>query len=108
LREFQKNYLKNPSIIEGNSAMGTPETANVDAGIKVLQKMQDNTKYGAPRLEQALGKQGANQLLKDMYAAQRLGVKAIDAQKMMDRIIKGIKITGYVGGLGTGAYELLK
>jgi hypothetical protein len=108
LREFQKNYLKNPNIIEGNSAMGTPETANVDGGIKVLQKMQDNTKWGAPRLEQALGKEGANQLLKDMYAAQRLGVKAVDAQKLMDRIIKGLKITGYVSAVGGGAYEMLK
>jgi hypothetical protein len=108
LRDFQKNYLKNPSIIEGNSAMGTPETANVDRGIKVLQKMQDNTKYGAPRLEQALGKQGAYQLLKDMYAAQRLGAKAIDAQKLMTKIGNIAKWTGYTGGAIAGAAELLK
>jgi hypothetical protein len=108
LRDFQKGFLKNTGIIEGNAAAGTPETVNVDSGIKALQKLQDNTKFGAPRLEQALGKAGAQQLLKDMYAAQRLGVKAVNLQTLLGKTLRGLEIAGLVGGAGLGVYELAK
>ncbi len=48
LKELQVKVFKNPSIVQGNDVMGTPETVNVDSAVKTLQKMQDNTKYGAP------------------------------------------------------------
>jgi hypothetical protein len=108
LRDVQKGFLKNVNIVSGNAAEGTPEMINVDSAVKAIQKLQDNTKFGAPRLEQAFGKEGAAQLRNDIYAAQRLGVKAVDAQKLMDRIVKGLKIAGYVGGAGAAGYELVK
>ena len=45
--------------------------------MKGLQKLQDNTKYGTPRLEQALGKEGANGLLNELYEAQRRGSRLV-------------------------------
>lgn len=81
LKDVQKNIFQNPSIIHGDVRFGTPETVDVDAAINALKKLQFNTKYGAPRLEQALGKSGADELMNDLYAAQRAGVKALSKQR---------------------------
>ena len=81
--------------------MKTPETVNVDSAVKTLQKLQDNTKYGGSRLEQALGKEQAQALLNDLYSAQRQGVKAMTRQQWATRIAK------VVAGGGAG-YEILK
>jgi hypothetical protein len=97
--------FKNSNIVQGNEKFGTPETVNVDSAVKALQKLQDSDKYGASRLEQALGKDGANNLLNDMYAAQRAGVKALSRQQMAKRLAKYAFHTTEVGALG---YGLLK
>ena len=105
LRELQKKVLQNPNIVNGNAAAGTPETLNLDSAIKTLQKMQDDTKYGAPRLEQAIGsKTGAKQFLDDLYASQRRGVRAVDAQQFAKTLGKTL---GVGAGLAEG-YELLR
>ena len=99
LQDLDAKVFKNPNVIRGNTAKGTPETVNVDNAITQLQKLQDNTKYGAPRLEQALGEDGASKLLDDMYAAQRAGVKAMSRQQF------ALKVAKYVGagaGLAVG------
>jgi hypothetical protein len=99
LRDLQKSVFKNVNTVEGNVAAGTPETINVDSAIKSLQKLQDNTKFGAPRLEQALGKSGSKQFLNQMYAAQRAGQNAIPYQtaaKWLAGILGG---TGILEGL---------
>jgi hypothetical protein len=81
--------------------MGTPETINVDSAVKALQKLQDSRPYGGSRLEQALGKENANQLLKDIYSAQRAGASAA---KIRARIITALK----VAGVGYGVHEVLR
>ena len=88
LRDLESKVFKNPSVIEGNAAMGAPETVNVKAAVKALQKLQDSTEFGGPRLEQALGKEGANGLLKDMYAAQKAGVTAMTRQQFAIKLAK--------------------
>jgi hypothetical protein len=97
LRDFQKGFLKNPNILEGNVAHGTPETVNIDSAIKVLQRMQDNTKFGASRLSQALGSDGAKSLLDNLYAAQRSGNKAATLQKILEWV------AGATAATATGA-----
>jgi hypothetical protein len=103
LSDVETKVFKNPSIVQGNSAFGTSETVNVDSAIKQLQKLQDATKYGGSRLEQALGKEGAKQLLEKMYAAQRAGNEALSHQQVAKWI------AGIIGAGGaTAAYEALK
>lgn len=98
LTDLETKVFKNPDVLKGNSAMGTPETVNIDAAVKALQRLQDNDKFGSSRLEQALGKLGANQLLKDMYSAQRLGVRALSKQQFVRRLGYALGATG-LGGL---------
>jgi hypothetical protein len=101
LRDVESKVFKNPNIVQGNTAMGTPETINVDSAVKALQKLQDSRPYGGSRLEQALGKENANQLLKDIYSAQRAGASAA---KIRARIITALK----VAGVGYGVHEVLR
>jgi hypothetical protein len=108
LKDVQTKIFKNPSIVEGNVAHGTPETVNVDSAITALERLNANEKYGAPRLEQALGKQGAKELLDNLYSAQRNGVKAVDAQKLLGKIKTGVELTGLVTGGAAGLYGLFK
>jgi hypothetical protein len=109
LADLEAKVFKNTSVVSGNYAAGTPETVNVNSAVKALQKLQDTSKFGASRLEQALGKEGANSLLKDLYAAQRSGVKALSRQQMVIKIAKLVgKSLPYVGTAAVGAYELLK
>jgi hypothetical protein len=93
--------FKNTGVISGNKALGAEESVNVNQAVKELQKLQDNTKFGAPRLEQALGKEGAQAILKDMYAAQRSGIKAMTKQQWAVRAAK------VLGATGVG-YEVLR
>ncbi len=102
LTDLQAKVFKNPSVISGNVAHGTEETVNVDNAIKALQKLQDDDSYGAPRLEQALGKQGAKQLLDSLYDAQRQGVRAVRA-RWIAGIIGGAVATGAAGRKVLGA-----
>jgi len=107
LQELQTKVFKNPNIVQGNAALGTPETINVDSAVKALQRLQDNTKYGGSRLEQALGKANANGLLNDLYAAQRAGVKAARYQTIA-RWIVGISAVPAAGAVFGGAEKLLE
>lgn len=108
LQDLQTKVFKNSSIVEGNASMGTPETIKVDAAVKALQKLQDSTKYGGPRLEQALGKDAANALLKSLYDAQRLGEKAVTRQELLQKIVKVSKGIAIGGGALYGGWELLR
>ena len=105
LRDFQKGFLKNVNIVSGNAAAGTPETINLDSAVKAVQKLQDNTKYGAPRLEQALGKDGAKKFLEELYAAQRSGVKALKIQDFA-KIIGKYVLPEVVGGAIATSYAM--
>lgn len=105
LKELQAKVFKNTSVVEGNQASGSNETVNVNNAVKALQKLQDNNKYGTPRLEQALGKDGAADLLDNMYAAQRLGLKAVNKTTLAKSIVKNLwkPAAGLYGG-----YHILK
>ena len=86
LSDISNRVFKNPSIVEGDPAYGTPETVNVDSAIKALRKLQQ-TKYG-DRLVQGLGQEGADKLLGQMYSAQRSGVAAIHSRVIATRLAK--------------------
>jgi hypothetical protein len=92
LSDIRSRIFKNPSVVEGDVAHGTPETVNVDSTIKALKKLQ-NTKYG-DRVEQAFGKEGANQLFDKLYEAQRMGAHALKVQNVA-------KWIGKIVGAGT-------
>ena len=101
---MDRKVFKNPNIVKGNLKYETPETVNIDPAVKALQKMQDDTRFGGSRLEQALGEKGADALLKDLYKAQREGVHAIKAQQWAKMIVK----YGLLGAGATGlAHEAL-
>jgi hypothetical protein len=82
LTDVEKRVVKNPDIVQGNEAHGTPPTVDIDKAVKALQKLQDNEKYGGPRLEQAFGEDGAKKLLDKFYSAQRQGVHAMKMQQV--------------------------
>jgi len=92
LSDLETKVFKNPSIVGGNTAFGSKETVDVDKAIRQLQKLQDVSKYGGSRLEEALGKQGAGELLEKLYAAQRAGTTAVKYQQ----------IAKWIAGLGIG------
>jgi len=91
LTDVETKVFKNVNVIDP-----TTGDVNINAAVKQLQKLQDNTKYGGPRLEQAFGKD--NTLLADMKAANRLGIEAFKRQQLAK--ILG-KWAGRVLGLGT-------
>jgi hypothetical protein len=101
LKDLDAKVFKNPNIVRGNAAMGAEETINVDSAVKTLQKLSDSTKFGGSRLEQALGTEGAQALLKDMYAAQKEGITALSRQQLIGRFVK-------IAGLGGVGYEVLR
>ena len=103
LRDVEARVFKNPSVVKGNVKFKTPETVDVDAAIKTLQRLQDNEKYGAPRLEQALGKEGADGLLKDLYEAQRAGQTALKRQQFAKMVAKYV---GLSAGVAYGGHLL--
>jgi hypothetical protein len=89
-RELDAKTFKNPAVLSGDISLGTPEVLHIDEYVKVLQGMQDDhscrhedcskfihATHGAPRLEQAVGKEAAQKLLQDAYDAQRTGADTI-------------------------------
>lgn len=109
MRDLETKIFKNPSVVAGNASHGTAETVNVDRAVTALQKLQDSTEFGAPRLEQALGKQGAKDLLDNLYSAQRSGVKAVDAKQLLGKIAKYTAgATGVIGSTAYAVHELGK
>jgi hypothetical protein len=94
LTDVEKRVFKNVNVVDP-----TTGEVNVNAAVKELQKLQDNTKYGSPRLEQAFGK--GNTILEDMKAANRLGIKALNRQQLAKTLLKSLGVSG-VG------YEVLK
>jgi len=101
--ELKKRLFNNESVVSGNAAHGAEESINVDAAIREVEKLNKPSRYapeGSPtRLEQALGKDGAQQLLKGLYDAQKAGEKAVSARKMLEM---GLKLAGGLGAVGTG------
>jgi hypothetical protein len=94
--------LKNPDNISGNIEYGTPEFIHIDATVKALQRMQDDTSctregcstfvhaaHGTSHLEQALGKKGADDLLRLFYTTQRQEKAIIKNRRVARWVIAG-------------------
>lgn len=88
LKDVEAKVFKNPNVVIGNAKYGTNETVNVNSAIKAIQKLQDSAKYGGPRLEQAFGADGANNLLNNLYQAQRAGQKAVKVQDVAKWVLR--------------------
>jgi hypothetical protein len=101
LTDVEKRVFKNPDVVQGNDAHGTPESIDIDKAVKALQKLQDNEKYGGPRLEQAFGEDGAKTLLDKFYGAQRQGVHAMKMQKVARWIAAVAGAAGIAKGVST-------
>lgn len=95
--EVQAKVFNNPSIVSGNASIGVPEKINVNSAIKALEKLRSPDEYGNSRLVQAFGEKGADGLLKDLYAAQKIGAKALSTQQTAKLIAKWTA-GGIVGG----------
>lgn len=104
LSEVQGSVFDNEGVIKGNTAHGSPEVVNVDTAIRNLEKLNNKVKYGAPRLQEAFGANGADRLMKEMYAAQREGVKAMTVQKWT-KIVSKVLGYGAIAGLAGHAVE---
>jgi hypothetical protein len=101
MKELNEKFFKNPEIVSGNVKYGTKEHIDVDKAVIVLQRMMNDTSclhegcsvevhaaHGTSHLEQALGKDAADKLLQEMYAAQRLGKNAEKTQRRFLTIVK--------------------
>lgn len=104
LSDLQNNLRQ---VISGNTEQGAAESVNLNSLIKRLEKMDANTKYGASRLEQALGSRAnADKLLQDLYAAKQAGQSAMKIQKVAKTIGKYIAY-GTLIGMGAHAVHSL-
>lgn len=105
LRELEAKVFKNPNNIAGNAASGTEDTVNLDSTIRAVQKLADNKEWGSSRLEQALGSpEAAKSFLDHLYAAQRLGVKAVSRQKLAEMAGAGLLGLTTLYEAGKGAF----
>lgn len=107
LQDVDKQVFKNQNVIEGNVNQGQPEKVKVDAAIKELQKLQDNTDYGSSRLEQAFGKEGADILMRALRAAKAKGAQALSVQQTANLIGKVFGIGGGGGLTFWGAKKIV-
>lgn len=101
LQEVKKGLFNNENVVQGDIAHGAPESINVDAAIKSAQRLNKPSRFapeGTPtRLMQAFGEDGANNLLRGLYQAQKAGQSAVKAQKI------ALWVGGAVGLGGGGA-----
>jgi len=90
LNDLDSKVFKNLNVVDldGN--------VKVDAALKALQKLQDNTTWGAPRLTQALGKDAADTLLQSLRDARQQGITALSRQKWA---VLAAKVAGAAGAL---------
>lgn len=107
MQAAKQKIFNNESVVKGNVAHGSPEEINVDSAIRNAENLNKPSKYapeGSPtRLQQAFGKEGADNLLKGLYKAQRAGQTAAKVQ-MIARWIGG---TFGVGTVLEGVKHLL-
>jgi hypothetical protein len=108
LKDLQAKVFKNTGVISGNKALGAEESVNVSQAVKELQKLQDSTKFGAPRLEQALGKEGAQAILKDLYAAQESGITAMTRHQWAVRAAKVLGGSALAGVGASAGYRIVR
>lgn len=108
LQDFKKQFFNNESVVSGNRAAGSGnEEININNAIKAVEKMNKPSKYapeGSPtRLQQALGEDGAAQLKKALYDAQKKGISNARWSAVARKLGWGI-----LGGLGFGSgYEFI-
>lgn len=99
LHDLDTKVFKNFSVIDldGN--------VKVDAALKALTKLQDNTTWGAPRLEQAIGKDAAATLINSLKAARQQGLTAVSRQQLAKSFAKyvGVPAAG-VAAATAGTY----
>jgi len=99
MQAAKQKIFNNESVVKGNVLHGSDETIQVDSAIRNAENLNKPSKYapeGSPtRLQQAFGKQGADNLLKGLYQSQRTGQSAI-------RLHKIAKWVGGTIGAGTG------
>ena len=88
--------FKIKSAVSGHAASGAPETVSVDQAISIARKMSEPTiKYPTPRLYQTTaGETGANNLLKNLYAAKKAGQTAVDMRVLRNWVIGGAAAIG--------------
>lgn len=101
MKDLEAKVFKNPSVVQGNARFGTPETVDVNKAVVQLQKLADKTEFGSSRLEQALGPDAAQNLLSNIYKAQRTGQKALQVHKIAKWA--GISLGG--AAVGTAAVK---
>jgi hypothetical protein len=99
-KEFNYKFSR---AVEGKSSIGVPESVKTEDAIRIVRDMTEPTqKYPTPRAYQTtMGKAGADQLLKDLYAARDAGKTAVDLRRIRNYVVGG------AGTLlaGTGIYE---
>lgn len=81
MQTLKQKVFNNEAVVKGNLLHGTPEEINVDAAIRNAENLNKPSRFapeGTPtRLQQALGEDGANNLLKKLYTAQKTGKSAV-------------------------------
>lgn len=108
VQEVKRQLFNNESVVKGNAAHGADEEINIDAAIKAVEKLDKPSRYapeGTPsRLEQAMGKDGADEFVKALYDAQKAGKLAVKVKNLGTWAAKVLG-TGLLGGAG---YEAAK
>lgn len=96
--EVARKIFSNESVVKGNLQFDADETVNVDAAIRNAENLNKPSKFaprGAPsRLQQWFGKDGADNLLRNLYSAKKAGESAVSARKLLKMAGIGTAIGG--------------
>lgn len=82
MKDAEKKLFTDPNVISGDQALGKAESLDTDKAITRLQQLRNNTRWGAPRADQAFGKESVDNALTKLYAAQTSGEKAVAMRKV--------------------------
>ena len=108
VQEVKRQIFNNESVVKGNTAHGADEEINIDSAIKAVEKLDKPSRYapeGTPsRLEQAMGKDGADSFVKGLYEAQKRGARAAKLSQLASWAGHG---AAYAAG-GGAIYEAWK
>lgn len=85
--EVARKLFNNESVVKGNTAFGADETVNVDSAIRNAEQLNKPSRFAPrgtpPRLQQWLGKDGADNLLQGLYDAKATGQSAVRLRKVL-------------------------
>lgn len=101
--EVARKLFNNESVVKGNVQFGANETVNIDSAIRNAENLNKPSRFAPrgtpPRLVQWFGKDGADNLLQNLYDAKTTGQSAVRARQILKWAAIGTVGVGSAGEL---------